>query len=643
MTEQAEGESDTSSAVDESSHLPLPAGSVADDGDDSTKCEDDEPPGSEGTFLRNPTKVTNDDILSCNAPTPEVADLEPASENEATAPYTDASGDTLWAVKMSELDGAFTELMSRAGSLGANDHQGARELLCRACEARLPNGEMALLEARIAKATGLTRAVIKALTSDAANFSPGHGFPDSFEALAQALQEDYERRFEKIIATQSKFYTYSAEASVDTPEAETGYWRPRPTEQLEADLLKSFQRNPLVQKPGDRKEILKRFYLRNNAGNKYLSDASPGLNLSNGFLAMDPVTKSVTLCPHSPEHRATFKLAFAYDPDVSPEIFKDGLLKMVGENENKAICIVQFMAATLFGFMPPLDKVRTVLILYGRTGSGKSTLTKLLQRFVPKNVQSSISPELWSQDYHLEKLMGARLNTVTELAGGATLFKGATFKLVASHEPVTARQIRQEPVTFVPRVMNLLSCNTLPKLDERDPSVGRRLSVIALPEAAPEFIENADFLEQAWAEAPGIVNLMVEMLQEMLESGRFTIPADNQKQVLRMQYPAEPEEHVAQLWLERAPGERVWSEELQAALRIEAAELGVDSATWADSAKMRQLSQRISNLHGAERHMTNGRVFYEGVRFVEGYRGKVGHATQAAASPVTPRRRNAKG
>jgi energy-coupling factor transporter ATP-binding protein EcfA2 len=277
------------------------------------------------------------------------------------------------------------------------------------------------------------------------------------------------------------------------------------------------------------------------------------------------------------------------------------------------------MAALLFGFMPALDPVRTVLVLYGPTGSGKSTVTRLLQRFVPKHVQASIPPDMWSNGYHLVNLQGVLLNAVTELELTGRAIRGAVFKLVASHEPVTARQIRQEPVTFTPRAMHLFACNQLPTIGEGDRSLERRLMVIAVPKMADDVEVNPNFLEEAWEQAAGIVNLMVQEVEAMAETGRFRLPPDNPNLVVRMQYPDRPEEHVARLWLEPAAGERVWSTELQAAIRIEAEALGIDTAKWQSSSNMKALSIRISKLYGATRHMTEGRVFYSGVRFTQKY------------------------
>ena len=60
--------------------------------------------------------------------------------------------------------------------------------------------------------------------------------------------------------------------------------------------------------------------------------------------------------------------------------------------QEKAELLIEFFAAILFGFRPVHDEVRNALILLGAMKAGKSTVIKLLRRFIPDYALASISP-----------------------------------------------------------------------------------------------------------------------------------------------------------------------------------------------------------------------------------------------------------
>ncbi len=510
---------------------------------------------------------------------------------------------------------AFERLMARAGALSAGDHREARRLLRRARNISLPQGETKLLQGVIARAAGLTGAVVSALTADAEAYLPGHGYVHNTDELAKAVQADYLRRYGAYVGTEGKLFVYADAESADTPAAETGYWRARSFEQIEGDLLMRYAGNPAVQTASDRREVVRRLYMLNRVPDDFFSHRAPGLSLANGHLSIDRATGAAELLPHSAAHRATFRLPFAYDADAEAGDFVDALMAMMGGAVEKAACLLQFMAALLFGIMPALDKLRTVLILHGPTGSGKSTVVELLKRFVPEHLQASIPPDLWSDGYHRASLRGVLLNTVTELELTARVIKGAWFKLVASRESVSARPIREKPVTFVPQAAHLFACNKLPIIGEGGRSIERRLMVIGVPKMAEGIAVNPNFLDEVWAQAPGIVNLLVGEVGAMLEAGEFMLPTDNARHIVQMQFPDSPEEQVAHLWFEAAAGERVRSVDVQAAIRIEAAALRIDTTEWSSNTGMKPLSSRISKLYGATREAAGGDVSYVGIKW----------------------------
>ena len=129
---------------------------------------------------------------------------------------------------------------------------------------------------------------------------------------------------------------------------------------------------------------------------------------------------------------------------------------------------------------------------------------------------------------------------------------------------------------------------------------------------------NAAFVDDCWSEAPGIINRLAEAASRLAQRGRYVLPPDHEALVLQMQY-REPPDHVARLSLESAPGERVWSAQLQLALRIVARDLGDNQPSPSPSKWMKTLSGMMKTLYGVTRHGRDRQVFYAGVRLRPGY------------------------
>lgn len=514
----------------------------------------------------------------------------------------------------------FARMLAIARSLRVGDYRNTRRLTTRGVSAKLPSTEMTMLMAEIRSATALSAAVLKATLTDARNMVRHRGI---IQDLEQIVAAETARRLETqacMMATEGRVFAYADEESSGVPVAEQHHWRPIPAEELEVALLQHYPGHPLVTKKRDRKEIIDRLLLSLHEPDNYFTDVPPGLNLRNGFLRMDPATGAIELVPHSPDHRATFRLDVDYDPDATCPMYDEAMLAMMGGDQNKATALQQFKGATLFGVMPRFDKVRTVWILKGVTGSGKSSVIRLLERFVPADVLAHLPPQSWSDLKLRMALRGARLNTVSELETGGRAIGGAIFKQIASHEPVNGRALYENAVDFTPCAMHLFATNQPPVFGDTDASMERRLAIIEVPRMAQTVTVNPNFVEDLWRlEASGIVNQIARHAQTLVTEGRFTLPRHHGLQLARMLFRGQPHEAVARVWIEPAVGERIGNDQLQAALRVEARKQGVSTAGWKTNTDMKPLYARLFELHGAPHRTSGGKPFCDGVRFAEDF------------------------
>ncbi len=114
----------------------------------------------------------------------------------------------------------------------------------------------------------------------------------------------------------------------------------------------------------------------------------------------------------------------------------------------------------------------------------------------------------------------------------------------------------------------------LPRIGDPDPSIDRRLLVLKLERTLADDEVIPNFLAECWAEAPGIINRLAEAAGRLAQRGSYVLPPDQEELTLRMQY-SDPADHVARLWIEAVPGERVQGRQLQRALRLMARRLGI--------------------------------------------------------------------
>lgn len=536
----------------------------------------------------------------------------------------------------------FQHLLQTAAELTSGNLGGARQVLADARAARLPQGEMAVLKAEVGAATGFDNTVIRGLLDDAATYHSDHGFLQTHAELAEAFGESLMGADGGLVFTDGGFWWYppasgQTEGGEDAQATEPR-WHLLTGGEAEARLIAGFDGHPLVRQPRDRKEVLRRLATLCEVDSDYFSEASPGVNLANGFLLFDKEAGRMGLVPHDAEHGARALLPVEYDPDAQAPVFTAGINRIMGGDPGKVRCFLQFLACIVFNILPQRDGVRTVLFLFGPPRSGKSTLIQLIQRMVAPYAQVSISPELWSDEKHRARFRGALLNSVSELGSGANrAISGHHFKVIASHEPTTAREVYQQSVSFTPRALHVFACNQLPTIGERDPSIHRRLVVLRVGQAISDAELNTTFLEDCWAEAPGIIRLLAGEAERMWQDGQFALPPDNLSHILRMQFRDRPEEILARLGIKAAPGERATSSDLQAALRKVAEEMDMDTYSWVPARAMRTLSARLTDLYGAVRRSSRGAPFYENIRLKPEYRAE-GDAQGAADYGTGPRR-----
>ena len=191
---------------------------------------------------------------------------------------------------------------------------------------------------------------------------------------------------------------------------------------------------------------------------------------------------------------------------------------------------------------------KKIPIMVGLSDTGKSTLLKALGHGVFPGLFDSIPAEVVcpaSRKYdsgegpspQLVKLIDHRVLGVFEIEQNRRAATGL-LKTVSGGDPITARRLRENPITFNPSAYIVLCTNYLPSFAGGDAAFCNRL--IILPFTNPIPIKNQrtqeEIIQEFKSEAPGIVKRMIKHYKELIMDHNRQIPESEQCTVRKRKY-----------------------------------------------------------------------------------------------------------
>lgn len=198
--------------------------------------------------------------------------------------------------------------------------------------------------------------------------------------------------------------------------------------------------------------------LLSEPGRIEFSNAPPGMAFVNGFVSVQG--GAVKVVSHGPMNLARWRYEFSYNPE-SPRKrtleFLDELFADVPTDERAArIALLQeFLGACLVG---DATRYQRYLVLFAPGGNGKSELLRVCRACFPPGTVTSIEPQKWADDKHAAALEGVRANFVDELPDDE-IMGGHNVKRVVTGEPLTARRVYKDTITFSPRAGHIFATN----------------------------------------------------------------------------------------------------------------------------------------------------------------------------------------
>jgi len=241
-------------------------------------------------------------------------------------------------------------------------------------------------------------------------------------------------------------------------------------------------------------------------------------NASNNALALRNGTldlNTLTLREHRPDDYMTRALGYDYDPEATAAHFDYALYSTIPA----AADFLQEFA----GYCLTTDThLETAVWFYGPPGSGKSTVLQGITAMLGDLAGFLSLAQIERSQFALADLPGKRLVMSTEQPA---MYIKSTWILnsIISGEPVTIEQKNQRAYTITSQAKIAFAMNDLPRINDANNGIFRRVKVIKFPALRPED-RNEELKNLISQETPGILNWALAGLRRLRARGRFEIP-----------------------------------------------------------------------------------------------------------------------
>lgn len=309
-----------------------------------------------------------------------------------------------------------------------------------------------------------------------------------------------------------------------------GYWKSEDHNHIDKliwDQMKAYKDNDF--KPTKGACVSIQHYLE---GNLHVPDSEVDnddgyINLENGLYNL----AEFALEDHNPSLYQTTQLPYAFDADAICTRWLSCLDMWFPHDPNMIACLQEAIGYSL----TTSTKYEKAFVPYGKAGSGKSTLIRVLEFLLGEACGSLDFNALNRNSYQLAQIPGKRVVTCTEVRSGSSL-PDNIFKQLVSGDRTVVRDIYQRPFSFKPRAKIWWAMNELPTNYDRSNAVYRRLVLFPFDHAIADTDKDPNLINELRSEIPGIFNWALEGLKRLQERGEFVQSERSQKVLTEYQH-----------------------------------------------------------------------------------------------------------
>lgn len=231
------------------------------------------------------------------------------------------------------------------------------------------------------------------------------------------------------------------------------------------------------------------------------------LNVNNGTVDL----KTGMLFPHNRTNLITKLASVAYNPDAKCPQWVS-FLQVIFDGKEELITYVQKMLGySLTGDMSE----KCFFILYGPEGNnGKTvmmnTVMAIMKDYAIQNpTDTLLKRKPGAQTNDLVRIKNARLVLAAE-ASESYSFDEPLVKRLTGDDPITARMLYKEHVTFKPECKIVLATNSIPRFKGDDKAFANRIKIIPFMVSIPVDHQDIQLKEKLLAEQEGILNWLIQ-------------------------------------------------------------------------------------------------------------------------------------
>ena len=253
-----------------------------------------------------------------------------------------------------------------------------------------------------------------------------------------------------------------------------------------------------------------------------------------------------TLEPHSPALGALNKLPIRHDPIAIPHSFNEWMAQVFPDDEEIRRHVWEFIGYLLMTGNP----FQKVFMLHGPGGDGKGTLMRVLRAMLGRDNYSSVSlHQLVDDRFATSNLYGKMANISGDLSDK---FVGnpQIIKEITGGDSINASRKFGHSFEFVPYAVPVFANNEHFRTSDSSRGWRRRWEVIDFPTPVEEMANRGEipFLDEQILldDIPGIFNVAMDALRDLMARGRFDPPAAAQQATAELHDAADP----FMLWLD---------------------------------------------------------------------------------------------
>lgn len=213
---------------------------------------------------------------------------------------------------------------------------------------------------------------------------------------------------------------------------------------------------------------------------------------------------------------------YNYDPDADCPLFYSFLDKIL---PNK---VSQEVMQEWFGYCLTSDtRFRVMMILFGESSTGKSTLSNILEAVVGQENRSAVPLECFWNRFSPQEMVGKLVNFCGDAGKIDRLAEGVLKRFTGGDTILVDRKYKQ-PISVRMTAKLIVATNNFPKVQDTSEAMWTRFIVVPMDVVISEGEMDRTLLDsekKAWPlrkELPGIFNWAIEGLRRLRSQRRFT-------------------------------------------------------------------------------------------------------------------------